>query len=68
MFFNNLFHSHKNKQRRSKPLILKPFISDIEEETEIRAVSEEVQETISPTIEKALAPPKYEVRPGLGEK
>lgn len=42
---------------------------DIEEETEIPAVREdEVQETISPAVEKPLAPPKYEVRPGLGEK
>ncbi|KAH9645764.1 hypothetical protein HF086_012491 [Spodoptera exigua] len=42
---------------------------DIEEETEVAVEREvDVQETISPTIEKALAPPKYEVRPGLGEK
>jgi hypothetical protein len=42
--------------------------SVIDEETEV-AGGGESETAISPVqAEKALAPPKYEVRPGLGEK
>ncbi|CAG9783236.1 unnamed protein product [Diatraea saccharalis] len=40
----------------------------IEEETEVAGSRRESETTISPETEKPLAPPKYEVRPGLGEK
>lgn len=45
------------------------FLSVAEEGPDIvRVASAESEAGLSPVEEKPLAPPKYEVRPGLGEK